>query len=447
MKVLRGKVGEFSVRLPRPVNDYSQIEAVTVFEGQIIERWKAIKQFIIEGSIFAPSIVWQFVTGLGRADELQVVVFQYDDNGPKYPKNRKGILEVQASYAPLPVLNEATGGFKFDILTEVITTFEKNEPVATLTVAYDSQGGSPVASGATTVGGSISAPSSPTREGHTFNGWFVAPSGGSAIVFPYAHNQSSNFTLFAQWSVVLTPPSQVDSLTGIPGNQQVVLGWSAPFQSGSSPVTGYVVEQSANGGTTWQGLGTVSVGQFQQQGGVVVSSLTNGTQYFFRVAATNSSGTGPFTQTGPHMPFVVDVVFDPSTSSGFNESVEWAEVHNRSVVPVDFTGWRMTSHVAGPGPANPCILGATPQTFTFPDGFTLPPNGKVRVYSGFGAAAAGTYDNPNGNPPTLEWNSSSVWLNGGDVARLYRPQDIIGVSAPFAELKTGSCVNDPIPND
>jgi uncharacterized repeat protein (TIGR02543 family) len=71
----------------------------------------------------------------------------------------------------------------------------------TLTVTYNSQGGSAISSGSTTTGGQIAAsPGTPTRAGYTFNGWFTASSGGTAISFPYTHNQTANFTLFAQWT-------------------------------------------------------------------------------------------------------------------------------------------------------------------------------------------------------------------------------------------------------
>ena len=70
-----------------------------------------------------------------------------------------------------------------------------------LTVTYDSQGGSAVTADSTTTGGSISAsPGTPTRTGYTFNGWFAASSGGASISFPYAHGQTSSFTLYTQWS-------------------------------------------------------------------------------------------------------------------------------------------------------------------------------------------------------------------------------------------------------
>jgi len=73
----------------------------------------------------------------------------------------------------------------------------------TLAVAYDTQGGSSVTSGSTSTGGGISvSPGSPTRTGYSFNGWFAGATGGSALTFPYAHGQTADFTLYAQWSAV-----------------------------------------------------------------------------------------------------------------------------------------------------------------------------------------------------------------------------------------------------
>jgi uncharacterized repeat protein (TIGR02543 family) len=70
-----------------------------------------------------------------------------------------------------------------------------------LTVTYDSQLGSAITAGSTTTGGSISAsPGTPSRTGYEFTGWFTASTGGTQISFPYAHGQTSSFTLYAQWS-------------------------------------------------------------------------------------------------------------------------------------------------------------------------------------------------------------------------------------------------------
>lgn len=66
------------------------------------------------------------------------------------------------------------------------------------TVNFDSQGGSAVAAIAYNAGNSITLPGAPTREGFTFDGWFAAPNGGSALSGTYT--PSGNVTLYAQWT-------------------------------------------------------------------------------------------------------------------------------------------------------------------------------------------------------------------------------------------------------
>lgn len=85
-----------------------------------------------------------------------------------------------------------------------------------------------------------------------------------------------------------TLPSSPNSVSGIAGSGQVSLTWAAPISNGGSAVTDYVVQYSSNGGTTWttfaDGISTLPR--------ATVTGLTNGTSYVFRVAASNSVGTG-----------------------------------------------------------------------------------------------------------------------------------------------------------
>jgi uncharacterized repeat protein (TIGR02543 family) len=67
---------------------------------------------------------------------------------------------------------------------------------------FNSQGGSVVADGSYTTGGSVVLPAAPTRAGFTFTGWFVAASGGAALVSPYSPSGVGAITVFAQWTVV-----------------------------------------------------------------------------------------------------------------------------------------------------------------------------------------------------------------------------------------------------
>jgi uncharacterized repeat protein (TIGR02543 family) len=83
-------------------------------------------------------------------------------------------------------------------------------PRMVYSVIFDSQGGSTVSNGSFISGSSVSAaPTSPTRSGYTFNGWFAASTGGSALVFPYSPGVTSNITVYAQWTLipVVVPPA------------------------------------------------------------------------------------------------------------------------------------------------------------------------------------------------------------------------------------------------
>ena len=89
-----------------------------------------------------------------------------------------------------------------------------------LNITYDSQSGSAVADGDTTsrIGATISAlPTDPTRSGYTFNGWYTASSGGTQITTSASHGQTSDFTLYAQWTVVpVASPSPPTSSSSAP---------------------------------------------------------------------------------------------------------------------------------------------------------------------------------------------------------------------------------------
>jgi uncharacterized repeat protein (TIGR02543 family) len=92
-------------------------------------------------------------------------------------------------------------------ITEAITSLYPVWTANTLTVTYDSKGGSSVTSVSTVTGGSISsAPTAPTKAGYTFAGWSLTD-GGSAVTFSLAHGKTANFSLYALWtanSYVLT---------------------------------------------------------------------------------------------------------------------------------------------------------------------------------------------------------------------------------------------------
>ena len=95
-------------------------------------------------------------------------------------------------------------------------------------------------------------------------------------------------------SAVVTPgttvPGAPTGLTRTSGRGSVALSWTAPADNGGRAITDYVVQYSTSrtgGWTTFaDGVSTATT--------ATVTGLTNGTVYYFRVAATNSNGTGPY---------------------------------------------------------------------------------------------------------------------------------------------------------
>jgi hypothetical protein len=96
-----------------------------------------------------------------------------------------------------------------------------------------------------------------------------------------------------------TVPSAITSLaaayTTLPG--QVRLTWTAPFDGGR-PVSDYIIHRSPNGVDGW----TLVDDGISTETAFVVTGLTNGTRYWFRVAPVNDVGTGPVSNIASEVP-------------------------------------------------------------------------------------------------------------------------------------------------
>ena len=174
-------------------------------------------------------------------------------------------------------------------------------------VTYDSQGGSSVANGSYSTGGSFALASAPTRSGYIFNGWFAASSGGSSLTSPYAPGTTSDITLYAQWTLVPTI-STVAAVTGssgpLPGTNTVTLTGTGYTGTTSVTIDGQactnIVVTGDNQITCTVPAG-ISVGPkdvvITAPGGTVTS--VGGYTYFATVTFTANTGAGSMSnQTG-----------------------------------------------------------------------------------------------------------------------------------------------------
>ena len=80
------------------------------------------------------------------------------------------------------------------------------------------------------------------------------------------------------------------NFTAAAGDRQVTLEWTAPAADGGAAISGYQYQQRAGAGAygEWTAIpGGPSARSY------IVTGLTNGTRYYFRVRAVNSGGPGP----------------------------------------------------------------------------------------------------------------------------------------------------------
>jgi hypothetical protein len=80
------------------------------------------------------------------------------------------------------------------------------------------------------------------------------------------------------------------------GSRSLQISWSRSTSNGGTPVTRYVVQQRRSGATSWT-TPTLS------GTGPQITGLEPGVRYYYRVAAVNAVGQGPWSTTGSGVPF------------------------------------------------------------------------------------------------------------------------------------------------
>jgi uncharacterized repeat protein (TIGR02543 family) len=113
----------------------------------------------------------------------------------------------------------------------------------TYNVAYSTGGGSTVATSTYVTAGTITLPANPTRAGWSFNGWFAAATGGSALGSTYSPSGYGDITLYAQWTGNVQSISyDANSGTGTIVSTSTRTGNTETLDSGSSfSRTGYTL--------------------------------------------------------------------------------------------------------------------------------------------------------------------------------------------------------------
>ena len=98
-----------------------------------------------------------------------------------------------------------------------------------------------------------------------------------------------------------TVPSPPRSVRAVPRSKAVTLSWRSPTSNGGASITDYVIQRSRTASGAWT---TVNDGVSTARS-FMVTGLTNGTRYRFRVAARNAAGTGAYSTAVSAVPRTV----------------------------------------------------------------------------------------------------------------------------------------------
>jgi hypothetical protein len=136
-----------------------------------------------------------------------------------------------------------------------------------------------------------------------------------------------------------TVPDSATAVVPIRQNSQVSLSWTAPLNNGGSAITDYKIEYSSNSGETW----TVFSDAVSGSNSMIVTGLSNGTGYIFRVSAINIAGTGepsaPSSSVIPVAPFALVITLDTnSVTAGQNVTATITAYISDGVIYPDYGG-------------------------------------------------------------------------------------------------------------
>src|SRR5437867_2545850 len=146
-----------------------------------------------------------------------------------------------------------------------------------------------------------------STDGGSSRSTLVANTGSTATTYSdtgLAHTTTYTYRVSAINSVGTSPPSNGASATALAiapsppsalgatavSSSHINLSWAPPTDNGGSAITGYMIERSANGGSTWTTMVSNSGSTATTYSD---TGLAAGTTYTYRVSAINSIGTSP----------------------------------------------------------------------------------------------------------------------------------------------------------
>jgi predicted phage tail protein len=276
-----------------------------------------------------------------------------------------------------------------------------NATVKLAWLAPSSSGGKPINKYAvqrsTSAGGPWKNIAYPTTRSHPATGL----TNGTRYYFRIrAHNT-------AGWSkpstVVNAVPRTVPTVpqwpSALAGNATVTLSWSTPSSTGGAEIDNFRVQEAPNAGGPWTDVITTHALTYPATG------LSNGTHYYFRIAAHNAVGWGPPTTVVTAVPVTVPTAPQALTATSGKDWVHltWNAPSSDGGSPVDYYVQRAPS-AGGPWTA---LVNTTTISYTnspLPAGTAYYYRIVAHNAAGFSAPSTPVY----ANVPTLPGQPSIV---------------------------------------
>ena len=174
--------------------------SITIPDGSTVQTGGGPEMTLPEGGTIDPD------TGAVTPDEGGSVVIDTGDGTTTItPPSGQPVTPNDDGSVTIPGGSTVTGsdGERVTIPPEGGTLQPGGEVKYTVTVTFDSQGGSQVPSQDITVGEPASQPDDPTRTGYRFLGWYTAATGGAR--WDFTQPVTGDQTLYAQWAYL--PPA------------------------------------------------------------------------------------------------------------------------------------------------------------------------------------------------------------------------------------------------
>jgi hypothetical protein len=160
-----------------------------------------------------------------------------------------------------------------------------------------------------------------------------------AALLVFAATPLSAATSPARTNIAISDLNEDAAVTGVSQDQQVGLAWDAPADPGSSAITGYRVQIATSVGGVYADAAGCPTNSTTTS--CTATGLTNGTQYFFKVAAINDLGTGPYSDPIGVTPGVVPSTPTAVAGVGGDQQVTVLWTAPAALVSPPLTGYQV----------------------------------------------------------------------------------------------------------